>query len=327
MRPSTIVASILGLLGVGAAGCLAYGVFVEVNAFTLRRVRVPVLPPDHEPVTILHISDLHLLASQTKKVAWVRGLAELHPDFVINTGDNMAEPDALLALARALTPLSDVPGIYVLGSNDFHGARPINPLSYLAGSSAPYLHPANRVEPTREPNRWVESLFAVPSSPEPRVPIPTDAIEDLFDSAGWANAEGSGLRYTIRDTTIEFRGCSDAHMGHDNYPDVMGDCNADLLIGVTHSPYQKVLNHMVEDGAELIFAGHTHGGQVCLPGGHALTTNCDLPRGKAKGLSTHRHGDGETYLHVSGGLGTSPKAPYRFCCPPEATLLRLVPKA
>ncbi len=73
----------------------------------------------------------------------------------------------------------------------------------------------------------------------------------------------------------------------------------------------------------LTLAGHTHGGQVCVPLYGALTTNCDLPHRMAKGL--HRWPGADARLHVSAGLGTSPYAPPRFACRPEATLLTLTP--
>ena len=73
------------------------------------------------------------------------------------------------------------------------------------------------------------------------------------------------------------------------------------------------------DRADLILAGHTHGGQICLPGIGTLVTNCDLPRSQARGLSTW----GESELHVSAGLGTNPYTPIRLACRPEATLLTI----
>ena len=76
-------------------------------------------------------------------------------------------------------------------------------------------------------------------------------------------------------------------------------------------------------GVGLQLSGHTHGGQVCAPGWGALTTNCDLPASKAKGLHQHRAAGNSSWLHVSGGVGSSPYAPYRFACPPEVTLLTL----
>ena len=75
-----------------------------------------------------------------------------------------------------------------------------------------------------------------------------------------------------------------------------------------------------------MLAGHTHGGQVAVPFVGALVTNCDLPLRYAKGLHRWRHDRAETWLHVSAGLGTSPYAPIRFACPPEATLMTLVAK-
>ena len=98
-----------------------------------------------------------------------------------------------------------------------------------------------------------------------------------------------------------------------------------LTVGVAHAPYQRILDSFLTHGAELILAGHTHGGQVCVPGFGALVTNCDIPRKQVSGLSTWRHGLRSAYLNVSAGLGTSIYAPVRFACPPEASLLTLVP--
>ena len=81
---------------------------------------------------------------------------------------------------------------------------------------------------------------------------------------------------------------------------------------------------MAADGFSLLLAGHTHGGQVCVPGVGALVTNCGLDRRMAKGL--HRWPGTPAWLHVSAGLGTHPTAPIRFACRPEASLLTLIPR-
>ena len=286
----------VGLAGVAALGlgCVAYGTFIEKNAFHLRNVRVPILPAGHSPVRILHLSDLHLMGSQKKKIGWVRGLAGLKPDFIVNTGDNIACADALGALKRTLEVFAGIPGVFVLGSNDYYGPRPINPFKYLF---------------PRKPSREGKTL-------------PTKALIALLTSLGWDNAEHNQFVYDINGSAIEVRGAGDVHMGADDYP-TLGESSADLLVGVTHAPYRAILDEMVADGAGMILTGHTHGGQVCLPGGRALTSNCDLHPTKAKGLSLYRYGLRQAYLHVSAGLGTSPYAPYRFACPPEATLLSL----
>ena len=136
---------------------------------------------------------------------------------------------------------------------------------------------------------------------------------------------------------VEFVGVDDPHLKYDRYGLVEGPFSreAELRVGVTHAPYQRILDAMTRDGAELVVAGHTHGGQLCLPWYGALVTNCDLDRGRAKGLSRWWPGAGRSlgsppppdaaWLEVSAGLGTSPYAPVRFACRPEATLLTLVP--
>jgi predicted MPP superfamily phosphohydrolase len=92
---------------------------------------------------------------------------------------------------------------------------------------------------------------------------------------------------------------------------------------VVHSPYRRALDAFERNGYGLVLAGHTHGGQVCLPGVGALVTNCDLPRDRVRGLSRW----GASWLHVSAGLGTSKYAPFRFACRPEASLLTVVSPA
>ena len=49
-----------------------------------------------------------------------------------------------------------------------------------------------------------------------------------------------------------------------------------MRIGVAHAPYLRVLDQYARDGYDITFAGHTHGGQVCLPFKGAIVTNCDL---------------------------------------------------
>jgi predicted MPP superfamily phosphohydrolase len=114
-------------------------------------------------------------------------------------------------------------------------------------------------------------------------------------------------------------------------PDGGSPSGIDLRLGVTHAPYRRILDEMQADGADLILAGHTHGGQLALPFYGALVTNCDLDTRRAKGLHgwpgarpDEPDGAGSTWMHVSAGLGTSPYAPVRFACRPEATLLTLV---
>ena len=110
----------------GAAGLDLLGVGGH-RAIELRRVTVPVLDPEAAPLRVLHVTDLHLTPAQQGKAAWVRRLATLQPDLVVNTGDNLAHPDAVDSALFALDPLLDVPGVFVMGSNDYYGPVWKNP--------------------------------------------------------------------------------------------------------------------------------------------------------------------------------------------------------
>lgn len=294
----------LGALG-AAVGGLAYAAAYEVHAFTLRRHVVPVLPVGHRPQRILHLSDLHLTPWQRAKRAWVAQLAAVEPDIVVTTGDLIAHRDAVPVLQQALGGLLERPGVFVRGSNDYFAPVLKNPGRYLLPDDGVRDRHGDR--------------------------LPTGALDDMLTQAGWADVDNARTTLTLGELTVEVVGTDDAHLDYDRYAEVAGprSPDADLLLGVTHAPYLRVLDAMAADSVDLILAGHTHGGQICLPGGRALVTNCDLDARRARGLSHHpMDGQAEAaWLHVSAGLGTSPTAPVRFACRPEASLLTLVPRA
>jgi predicted MPP superfamily phosphohydrolase len=296
MRPPLISLA----AGVTAAGgaALAYASLIERNLFTLRRVDVPALEPDAEPMRILHISDLHMMPDQRRKQAWVAALGGTDPDLVVVTGDNLSSPDAVPGVLRALGPFLDVPGAFVFGSNDYRGPLWRNPLRYLMAD--------------REYVQGVE--------------LPYEDLRAAFVDAGWSDLNNARTIIKAGGRSIELVGVDDPHIEQDDYASVAGPVSrgSDLHIGVTHTPASRVLDAMAADGFGLLLAGHTHGGQVCVPGYGALTTNCDLPHRMAKGL--HRWPGTEAWLHVSAGLGTHPTAPIRFACRPEATILTLIPR-
>ncbi|MEO7059016.1 MAG: metallophosphoesterase [Lapillicoccus sp.] len=302
----------LGAVAVGAAG-VGYASLIERNAWVLRQRSAPVLPRGHRPLRVLHLTDLHLMPNQKRKIAWVRALADLHPDLVVNTGDNLADPDSVPAALRAYEPLMSVPGVFVLGSNDYF---------------APGL---------RNPFRYLQTDSRTPSSKEPQR-LPTDDLIRGMRAGGWTDLTNHRAVLEVAGEPVEFVGVDDPHLDYDRYDLVEGvaDSSALLTVGVTHAPYQRTLDAMAKDGASLIIAGHTHGGQLCVPFYGALTTNCDLDTGRAKGVSRWWPGAGSepsnaappdaAWLEVSAGLGTSPMAPVRFACRPEATLLTLEPR-
>ncbi len=303
MRPRYAVP--LGIIAAGAAG-LAYAAGYEVRSFRLRRVEVPVLKPGERPLRILHLSDIHMTPGQRKKQHWLQSLDIYAPDLVVNTGDNLSHPDAVPEVLDALGPLLKRPGVFVFGSNDYYQSQPKNPVRYLL------------------PDTGKRSIHGSMN--------PWEDMRDAFRDAGWLELTNTRDRLKVDGREIEFVGVDDPHIRRDRYHLVAGEVDpaADLAIGVLHAPYTHVLDRMVADGFPLIIAGHTHGGQLCVPFYGALVTNCDLDRKRARGLSRYggpeRGLDREAWLQVSAGIGTSRFAPVRFACPPEAILLTLVPR-
>jgi len=286
------------------AATFGYASVIERNWFVLRQVEVPILPAESGSMRILHISDVHLTPGRHRLLSWIRTLDALEPDLVVNTGDSIAHPQAVEPFLSALGPLLDRPGAFVYGSNDLYSPVPANPARYLWRTSS------------GEHSRHVPDL-------------PWAELGDGMESAGWLNLNNRRGRLKVGEMDIEIGGVHDSHIRLDRFDEIAGptDAAADLRLGVMHSPEPAVLDRFADDGFNLLLAGHTHGGQICLPGTGALVTNCGIPRSMASGLKRYPAGLGhaDPWLHVSAGLGTSPYAPFRLCCRPEATLLTLVP--
>ena len=300
--------TVLGTVGAVGAGAVVWGGGIERYLFTVRFHEVPVLPAGATPIRVLHLSDAHMAPWQHRKQEWIAGLADLQPDLIVNTGDNMGHFDGLRGLRRAYDPLRGVPGVFVHGSNDHAAPSPRNPFRYFTGPS--------KVKHTAEP-------------------LDTDALDDyLTRELGWLDLNNKVGSLDAGGLRIAAFGVSDAHRHWDRLGELpeplstlRAEQSADLSIGVTHAPYRRVLDDFVDLGADAIFGGHTHGGQVRVPGFGALVANCDIPLRQARGLSAWKHGGHSVPLNVSAGLGHSIYAPVRFACRPEASLLTLVPRA
>jgi uncharacterized protein len=283
------LAWLAGAAAVAGAACVGYGVLVERDWYRLRRERVGALPPGQPPLTVLHLSDLHLTAADSQR------LAAEPVDLVVLTGDMLGEPGALDPVLEALGRFRPRLGaVAVLGSNDYWAPRFRNPLAYFLGPSSRRRRSSGR-------NPWRELVAGL-------------------EARGWTVL--SNRRGRLGD--VELAGLDDPHIRReDGRVPVPPDGDARLRIGVVHSPYRRALDAFERNGYGLLLAGHTHGGQVRLPGVGALVTNCDLPRDQVRGLSRW----GSSWLHVSAGLGTSKYAPFRFACRPEASLLTVVSRA
>ena len=267
-------------------------------AYKVREVTLQILPPGSPDIRVLHFSDLHLTPRRKREIADIKSFISLKPDLVISTGDFLAHRDAVPVALDALNELLNLPGLYVFGSNDYYEPSFKNPIKYIMKDDG-----------TRKLGKE----------------LPWQELDRGLSRRGWKNVNTSKVTFEIRNISIEARGTDDAHLGLDNYSVVKGDVNpnAQISIGITHAPYSRVLDSMAADNLDVIFAGHTHGGQIRIPWikeSKALTTNCDLPLWRSRGVTKIKN---EPWLNVSAGMGTSPFARVRFACPPEVSLVIL----
>ena len=230
---------------------------LEAAAYRLRRFDVNVGPEFPGSLRILHLSDMHMTPRRNRLQQWVGDLHSLSLDLVVVTGDFLAHRDAVEPTVRALDALLDVPGVFVLGSNDYYAPHPINPFMYFAG-----------------PSDLKED--------RPQLPWP-DLVSNL-ERRGWLHLANRRGLIKVGDHVIAVRGVDDPHIGRDDCAAIAGQAEAEagLSLGVAHAPYLRVLDAFTADGVQVALAGHTHGGQVRMPGVGALVTNCDLDRRRAQ---------------------------------------------
>jgi predicted MPP superfamily phosphohydrolase len=276
-----------------AGTAVTIGALLEPHFPVLRRISVPALPPGSDRLTVLHLSDLHLLPRHGRRSRWIAHLADLKPDLTVVTGDLWSSVRALPLLGSTLAALTaeGARGVFVPGNNDYYSPLPPAIFGYFTGN---------------EPRRHGPDM-------------PWGRVVQMLTDVGWTDLTHRRTTMSLRGIEVTLTGTDDAHLRRDRYALVKGPVTGDVAIGVTHTPQRRVLDAFVADGHQLLLAGHTHGGQLRMPGVGALVTNCDLDRARARGLSRH----GTSWLHVSAGLGTSPYAPVRLCCRPEASLLTL----
>lgn len=290
------------VLAVLLAVAVAIGLYALTFArwrFTVIETEAAVLPAGSKLIRVLHISDIHMAPWQRRKQAFIKGLGALRPDLIVNTGDNLGHTDAIEPTLSALGPLLDVPGVFVNGSNDYYAPRFKSPIAYLFK----------------------------PSTPHHETALQTGVMTGTFETLGWKNLNNRNALLEVGGLKISFIGVDDAHDDLDDLDALKSDSSADLVIGVSHAPYRRVIEAMAQENASLIFAGHTHGGQVRLPFIGSLTTNCDLPNEYSKGMSAWAFDGRVVLLNVCAGLGNSIFAPIRWFNRPEVRLVTLVAKS
>ncbi len=293
---------VAGLAGAGLAGAALLGyATLEARWYRLRKLVLPdTLRRPGATLRLLHVSDVHLAHGQEHRVRFLRSLAELEPDLTVITGDLLGDVGIEDLAVDAVAGLTGPgrPGLFVLGSNDLYGPLMKSPHRYVTHRRLP-IH---------------------------GTPLDFDRLVERLDAAGYTTLRNGAAAVETRAGDVAVGGIDDPHLDETVVPepDVLTPSAAGLTdgvlnLGLVHAPYLRALDALTSAGHDLLLAGHTHGGQVRIPGIGAVVANCDLPLDQARGESRYR----DRWLHVSPGLGHSKYTPFRVGCRPEATLIEL----
>jgi predicted MPP superfamily phosphohydrolase len=317
--------ALAGAAGLGALAAV-YARFIEPGQMYLDRFTVTVeqhgLPP--EGITLLHLSDLHCRARDAVQMAMLarlrRLLAAERYDLLMVTGDlihNAAGLPAALAFLATLHPR--------LGAFSCPGNRDYweSSFSVLLGQPAERAGKPRAAQIAAAARRLGEFLSRMLRNERWLLHIHSndvDALHAALSAQGIQPLVNRAAHLCAGGADLWIAGVDDLTQGQPDLPAALADVpEGALTVLLAHNPDTWLDPDATR--AALVLAGHTHGGQLRLPGLGALySQGSHLPRRRPAGWFQR----GGTRMFVSRGLGQS--FPFRFGAPPQAALIRLMPR-
>ena len=295
LGPAIALAGVV-VINLGASLALVWGAFIESQRLGLSKVSLSVgsYPQGAPPLRLLQISDLHVERFARREEQLLCMVREIAPDLILLTGD-------YVNLSYVDDPIAHADARRVLAALSSDGESLVPGGVYAVLGSPPV-------------DRESASLFDGLTIRLLRDEVEIIDLPALPDAQQRADVRGSQLALIGLD-------CS-----HDSERDaqwlaaVSTQLPRDAVrVLLYHSP--ELIPFATELGIDLYLCGHTHGGQVRLPGYGAILTSSEL--GKQYDMGYYRSGD--THLYVSRGIGMeglgAPRV--RFLCPPEITLFSM----
>lgn len=291
--------------------------FIEPNLLRISRLslKIPELPDDLSGLKILHFSDLHWNGREsivTRKLIYQAN--KFQPDFIFFTGDflSCAQLYNPLGLKNFLNQLKSTYGSFaVLGNHDYSHFVTVNE----EGDYDLVDNPSGS-----KIIKGLKRLF-YPITLTKRVSLRAQLLpkhEALMNLLSETN-------FRILDNAIDLVFCKKTRInicGLGEYS--LGQCKPEIAFqNYNHNYLGIILSHNPDSfeilkryPGSLLLAGHTHGGQVNLPGLARRFTYAEHPEFK-RGLKKL----GEKWAYINRGLSASIK--FRWCSPPELTLITL----
>jgi predicted MPP superfamily phosphohydrolase len=285
-----------------------YAVFGEPYRPIFKRHRLPLPATWPEDLSIVHISDLHVRRHDQRLLRVQRqALRSLSPDILCVTGDVCEKAEDIPLLVEVLQQAKPKLGTFVVLGNHEHNAPPPEHLRKaekrgiwpLVNALLHVVAPRVRSDGEHEAHAMVEALR----------------------HAGITVLHNEGVRIHKNGRSLWIAGCDSAWAGHaDMHAAMRGRRPGEACLTLIHEP--DLALEAEAHGAELVLAGHTHGGQVRLPlFGAPYTLRMDPRIAIASGFQQFE----AALLHITTGLGHT--IPLRFGCPPEVVWMDTRPAA
>lgn len=276
---------LLETAAVSVIGLSAYSFFVEPRWHRIMHRTVLLKGASLPPLRILHLSDFHFYPGKTERVKLVHRLAQEAVDLIFITGDLIDTNDGIPISIEALRPLRAKYGVYcTFGNHDYVHVKFHNIFHVKRRKFDCSKYEKNDIE------RLAGELAGI-------------GIQVLRNQRVTIEVDGA---------PVIIAGIDDPYTEHDDIASTFAGYRKEgPCFVLIHTPdrYQELAEYNVD----MVFSGHTHGGQICLPFYGPIITRTEAPREFAYGLNRL---NGTVYF-TTRGIGSSKRTYPRFNCRPE----------
>ena len=290
LRALSSAAALLGALGGGLA---AYAWWESTQAKLVRHdVAVPGLPAGLDGLRVLHVSDTHFPANGASLERFAELIAEAEYDIVFASGDYVETAAGWDSAVEAFSLLHAPFGVYAsLGAHDY-----LSPISTMA--------------------EWSDAMRRRALGGRRRLVDPAPFVKRL-ENLGVRVLRNEWTQTEISGEILRISGAGDDSVGMARLDRALPpETEPGLTVLLTHSPDALL---RLQHPPPLSFCGHTHGGQIRIPGYGAPVRHSQLVDRRQTAGVFQRNG---AQVIVSQGFGTA-IVPLRLLCPPEIGLIHL----
>ncbi|MEW6237504.1 MAG: metallophosphoesterase [Candidatus Omnitrophota bacterium] len=272
-------------------GLSIYSWFIEPHRYRIMRHKIQMKGPSIKPLAILQISDLHFYRGQTSLQRFLEELTKWAVDLIFITGDLIDDDSGIDLCLEALRPLRAKYGSYcVFGNHDY--------------DCVDWRHLFHRTgKPLKEMKRR---------------PNDSKRLEAGLYSLGISVLHNQWTRIAVDGGAVAVVGVDDPYSERDDIPATFrGYRKEEPCFVLVHAPDRY--RELSEAGADMVFSGHTHGGQIRIPFAGPVITRSKAPKRFASGFARLNG----TLYHATRGAGSSRLTRPRFSCPPEVNLFEI----